>query len=48
MKKKKLHQKDKNLLDWVKKGGRDNSKKDFLSLVKLSAQPSKTSQKRSA
>lgn len=26
--------KDKKLKEWVKKGGRDNSKKDFLTLLK--------------
>ena len=38
-KKKKLQPKDKKLLEWVKKGGREGAKKDFLSLLKQAAQP---------
>ncbi len=45
MKKKKLLQKDKNLLDWLRKGGREGSKKDFLAVLKVSAQPVKASRK---
>jgi len=45
MKKKKLLQKDKNLLGWLKKGGREDSKKDFLAVLKVASQPVKTSRK---
>lgn len=34
MKRKKLLNKDKNLIRWLKKGGRNNSKKDFLTILK--------------
>lgn len=33
--------KDKFLRDWLKKGGRKDSKKDFLALLKRASQPSK-------
>lgn len=42
MKKKKLLQKDKDLLNWLKKGGRDDSKKDFQTVLKKASQPIKT------
>jgi hypothetical protein len=45
MKPKKLLPKDKKLLAWLKKGGRTDAKKDFLSLVKRVSQPSKASPK---
>lgn len=34
MKKKKFSSKDKKLRDFLKKGGREGSKKDFLTLLK--------------
>lgn len=34
MKRKKLNQKDKNIINWLKQGGREGSKKDFLTLLK--------------
>ncbi len=34
MKKKRLSPKDKKLQEFVKKGGREDSKKDFLTLLK--------------
>lgn len=40
--KKKLLEQDKKLLDFVKKGGRDGSKKDFLKLLKRSAKSLKS------
>ncbi len=42
--KNKKTKKDKDLLNWLKKGGREGSKKDFLSLVTRASQPAKTSQ----
>lgn len=41
MSKKKLKQKDKNLLSWLKKGGRAGSKKDFIAVLKKASQPLK-------
>jgi hypothetical protein len=37
MKRKRLLKKDKNLLNWLKQGGRKDSKKDFLTLLKRAA-----------
>jgi len=37
MKKKKFSSQYKKLRDWFVKGGRDNSKKDFLTLLKQAA-----------
>jgi len=34
MKKKKLLSKDKKLKNWLKQGGREDSKQDFLTLLK--------------
>ncbi len=34
--------KDKKLKEFIKKGGREGSKKDFLSLLKRASQPSKS------
>ena len=42
MGKKKLLGKDKKLLEFVKKGGRAGAKKDFIRLLKKSAQPLKS------
>ena len=39
--KKKLLEKDKQLLRFVKQGGREGAKKDFLSLLKKAAKPLK-------
>lgn len=39
--KKKLLERDKKLLKFVKQGGREGAKKDFLSLLKKSAKPLK-------
>lgn len=39
--KKKLLEKDKRLLEFVKASGREGAKKDFLSLLKKSAKPLK-------
>jgi len=41
MGKKKLLEKDKKLLEFVKKGGRVGAKKDFVALLKKSAKPLK-------
>lgn len=38
MPKKKFSNKDKKFRDWLVKGGRDNSKRDFLALVKKAVQ----------
>jgi hypothetical protein len=40
MKKKKLTEKDKKLKEWLKQGGREGTKQDFLTLLKR-AVPSK-------
>lgn len=40
MKKKKLTEKDKELVKWLKEGGRDEAKKDLQDLIKLASQPS--------
>jgi len=40
-KKKILQQKDKSLLDWLKKGGREGAKKDFLAILKKASQSGK-------
>lgn len=45
MKKKKVQQKDKNLLNWLKKGGREGIKKDFIAVLKVAAQPVKALRK---
>ena len=37
--KKKLLEQDKKLLEFVKKGGREGSKKDFLKLLRKAAKP---------
>lgn len=42
MAKKKLSEKDKKLLEALKKGGREGLKKDFLTLLKKAAKPSKS------
>lgn len=42
MKTKQLHEKDKKLKDWLKAGGREGSKKDFLTLLKRAVQPAKS------
>lgn len=34
MKKKKITKNEKKLKNWLKKGGRENAKKDFISLLK--------------
>lgn len=39
MKSKKLTQKDKQLKDWLKQGGREGAKKDFSTLLKKAAPP---------
>ena len=39
--KKKLLEKDKKLLEFVKQGGREGAKKDFLNLLKKAAKPLK-------
>lgn len=41
MGKKKLLEKDKKLIDYVKKGGRPGAKQDFLALLKKAAKPLK-------
>jgi len=41
MKTKKFSLKDKKLRDWLKKGGREGSKKDFLTLLKKAVLPSR-------
>lgn len=42
MNKNKLHEKDKKLVEFVKKGGRKDAKKDFLALLKKASQKVKT------
>jgi len=39
--KKKFTNKDKKLRDWLKKGGREDSKKDFFTLLKKAVLPSR-------
>lgn len=39
MKKKSLKDKDKKLTDYLRKGGREDSKKDFLTLLKKAVRP---------
>ena len=41
MKKKRLTEKDKKLVKFLKDGGREGAKKDFLTLLKRAAQPSR-------
>lgn len=36
---KKLLKKDKQLKNWLKKGGREGAKKDFSTLLKLASRP---------
>jgi hypothetical protein len=40
--KKRLNDQDKKIKDFLKKGGREGSKKDFLALLKRASQPSKS------
>jgi len=44
-KKKKLLDKDRKLLEYVKSGGREEAKKDFASLLKKAAEPLKKSKR---
>lgn len=39
MRKKRFSAKDKKLGDWLKKGGREGSKQDFLALIERAGQP---------
>ncbi len=41
-KKKKFNAIDKKLKNWLKSGGREGSKKDFLTLLKRAVQPAKS------
>lgn len=42
MKNKKLLPKDQKLKSWLKQGGREGAKPDFLALIKKAAEPLKT------
>lgn len=42
-KKQSLHRKGAQLEDWIKKGGREDAKKDFLKLLKKASNPQKPS-----
>lgn len=41
MKKKKFSKSEQNLRNWLLKGGRKDSKKDFVTLLKRAIQPAK-------
>lgn len=45
-KKKKLLEEDKQLLEFLKKGGKEGAKEDFISLLKKAAQPLKGKRKK--